>query len=98
MNYNEMKLQLVIPDEKKPQGTLVGIDGNVFSIISYISKQLYKKGLEDEALLFTKLIMKADTYDDVLAFAMSILKDEEDEDHDYDHDYDCDCVHGCKCL
>lgn len=52
---------------KKPKCKLVGIDGNVFSIIGTVSKALTRGGQPDKAKEFTQKAFAAKSYDEVLA-------------------------------
>ncbi len=95
MNYEQLKAQLSILEENKPVGTLVGVDSNVFNVISYVTKKLKESKMYNEANAFSSLAMQADSYADVIMFADSVLKQEESDENNED----CDChVDQCKCL
>ena len=50
----------------KPVCKLVGKDGNVFAIISKVSKTLKQAGMKDNASEFTSRAMSCRNYDEVL--------------------------------
>ena len=50
----------------KPKCKLVGTDGNVFCIISKVSRALKDVGQKDKAEEFSKKAMNSGSYDEVL--------------------------------
>lgn len=57
---------------KEPLVTITGpVDGNVFSIIGRVSRELKRAGFRAEAKEFTDKAMMASSYDEVLRIAMS---------------------------
>lgn len=54
----------------KPTVQLTGLDGNVFFIISQVSKALNAAGQHDEMADFQKAAFDAQSYDEVLRLAM----------------------------
>jgi hypothetical protein len=53
----------------KPKCKLIGQDGNVFNIISLVSRTLKKVNLREEDYEFQKKAFSAGSYDEVLTLA-----------------------------
>lgn len=59
---------------KKPKCKLTGIDGNVFSITSTVSRCLTRNGLNDLAKEFKGRTFNAGSYDEVLQICMEYVE------------------------
>ena len=53
---------------------LVGEDGNVFSIIGKVSRELKKAGFKDEMREFQERAFKSKSYDDVLQLVLEYVE------------------------
>lgn len=58
----------------KPICKLTGINGNVFVIISTVSRCLKREGRRDLAEEFTSAAFQAESYDDVLRLAFNYVE------------------------
>lgn len=58
----------------KPECTLIGEDGNVFSIIGRVKRALVRAGLRERADEFVKKAMSADSYGSVLNLAIDYVE------------------------
>ena len=56
----------MIPQEQRPDCTLVGTDGNVFSLIGTVKKCLVKAGFKKEAKEMQTEVFSAESYDKAL--------------------------------
>jgi hypothetical protein len=66
-NNGEENEQMPNGGSMKPIVTLIGEDGNVFSIIGIVARALKKVGQADKAKEFTEKAFAAHSYDEVLA-------------------------------
>ena len=73
----------------KPKCKLVGMDGNVYSIISRVCQALKKAGLKDKAEEFKKKAFSSESYDKVLCLCLEYVDEPDYEDEDEnDDEYD----------
>ena len=70
---------------EKPIVKLLGIDGNVFSVIGRVSKALTKAGLNNEREQFVASIESCLSYDEVLQLAFEYC-DVEGEEEEQDNE------------
>ena len=75
--YEEAKLEgLGVEEDNRPECPMVGIDGNVFSIIGQVSKYLRKAGLANKAAEFQARATKGECedYDQVLQLCFQYVE------------------------
>ena len=60
--------------DDKPTCKLIGEDGNVFSIMSAVSRALKRSGRATEAAEFSKKAMESDSYGAVLRLAAEYVE------------------------
>ena len=71
-------------NDEKPSCKLVGVDGNVFSIIGTVTSTLKRAGQKEQAKEFQTRALSAESYDAVLAMVfeyVTIADVEEDDDY-----------------
>jgi hypothetical protein len=70
-----MTYSKLVEEHKLPWERLVvvkgPVDGNAFGVIGAVANQLRKEGYKKEAADFKEQAMSAESYDDLLAIAMS---------------------------
>lgn len=59
---------------EKPKCRLTGTDGNVFSIISNVSKALKRAGMRDKVAEFQKKAFSSESYESVIALCSEYVE------------------------
>ena len=73
--------------KEKPDCNLIGVDGNVFSVIGVVSKALRRAGQKEEAKEFEQRAFKAQSYGEVLAMVFDYVTIADPNDYEEEEDF-----------
>jgi len=68
------KLMMMINENGKVEGDLVGVDGNAFSIMGYTERQLKRGGWSRDDINTVMDIAQSSDYDNLLSTCVSVLE------------------------